>query len=167
MRKLISLALISAFFSLNACTSANKNEQKSVDSVAVSSGDSTDSLAESGRWSAERANAWYAKEPFLVGANYIPATAINELEMFQADSFDPKTIDKELSLAEGIGMNTLRVFLHDLLWQDSTGFTKRLDQFLAICDKHKIRPMLVLFDSCWDPAPQLGKQHAPTPGIHN
>lgn len=120
-----------------------------------------------GRWSAEKANKWYAKEPFLVGSNYAPANAINELEMFQADSFDPATIDKELAMAESIGMNTMRVFLHDLLWQDPAGFTKRLDQFLSICAKHKIRPMLVLFDSCWDPFPKLGKQHEPVPGIHN
>lgn len=120
-----------------------------------------------GRWSAQKANAWYAKQPFLVGANYAPANAINELEMFQADSFDPKTIDKELAMAESIGMNTMRVFLHDLLWNDSAGFTKRLDQFLTLCAKHKIRPMLVLFDSCWDPNPKLGKQHDPVPGIHN
>lgn len=123
--------------------------------------------AETGRWSPAKANAWYAKEPFLVGANYAPANAINELEMFQADTFDPVTIDKELGMAEQIGMNTMRVFLHDLLWEDPAGFTKRLDQFLAICAKHKIRPMLVLFDSCWDPNPKLGKQHEPTPGIHN
>ncbi|GAB2566875.1 cellulase family glycosylhydrolase [Spirosoma areae] len=132
---------------------------------------STCSLAQSttqtSRWSADKANAWYAKEPFLVGSNYAPANAINELEMFQAESFDPKLIDQELALAEGIGMNTMRVFLHDLLWQDPAGFTKRLDQFLTICAKHKIRPMLVLFDSCWDPYPKLGKQHEPTPGIHN
>ena len=119
------------------------------------------------QWSAARANAWYAKEPFLVGSNYAPAYAINELEMFQAETFDPKAIDKELALAESIGMNTMRVFLHDLLWQDPQGFTKRLDEFLGICAKHKIRPMLVLFDSCWDPFPKLGKQRDPVPGIHN
>ncbi|RYC66905.1 cellulase family glycosylhydrolase [Spirosoma sordidisoli] len=121
-----------------------------------------------GRWSAAKANAWYAKEPFLVGANYVPANAINELEMFQAETFDPATIDKELAMAEGVGMNTMRVFLHDLLWQqDAEGFKKRLDQFLGICAKHRIRPMLVLFDSCWDPYPKLGKQRDPVPGIHN
>ena len=119
------------------------------------------------RWTAAKANAWYAKEPFLVGSNYTPANAINELEMFQSDSFDPKTIDHELAMAESLGMNTMRVFLHDLLWQDPQGFTKRLDEFLSICAKHKIRPMLVLFDSCWDPLPKLGKQHEPVPGIHN
>ncbi len=120
------------------------------------------------RWSAERANAWYQKQPWLVGANYTPATAINQLEMWQADTFDPKRIDLELGWAESIGMNTMRVFLHDLLWQqDEAGFRKRIDTFLAIAAKHHIRPMFVLFDSCWDPNPKLGKQHAPTPGVHN
>ena len=120
------------------------------------------------RWSAERANAWYQQQQWLVGANYIPATAINELEMWQAETFDPKQIDKELGWAEGLGMNTMRVFLHDLLWeQDAKGFQQRLDQFLAIAAKHHIRPMLVLFDSCWDPEPKLGKQREPKPGVHN
>src|SRR5580698_11290802 len=78
-----------------------------------------------GRWSAQRANDWYAKQPWLVGANFIPSDAINELEMFQATTFNPKLIDKELGMAEGIGMNTMRVFLQDQLWgKDSTGFTE-------------------------------------------
>lgn len=124
--------------------------------------------AQETRWSEKAANDWYAKQPWLVGSDYIPANAINELEMWQADSFDPQRIDLELGWAQGLGMNTMRVFLHDLLWQqDAAGFRKRIDSFLAIAEKHKIRPMLVLFDSCWDPAPKLGKQHAPTPGIHN
>lgn len=120
------------------------------------------------RWSEKTANAWYAKQPWLVGGNYTPATAINELEMWQADTFDPKTIDTELGWAEGLGMNTMRVFLHDLVWQqDPAGFTKRIDAFLKIAAKHKIRPLFVLFDSCWDPFPQSGKQRAPKPGVHN
>ena len=120
------------------------------------------------RWTQQQANDWYKNQPWLVGANYIPASAINELEMWQADSFDPAQIDKELGWAESLGMNTMRVFLHDLLWQqDTRGFTKRLDQFLKICAKHKIKSMLVLFDSCWDPFPKPGKQHVPTPGVHN
>jgi len=120
------------------------------------------------KWSEQKANAWYAKQPWLVGSNYIPATAINELEMWQADSFDPKRIDLELGWAESIGMNTMRVFLHDLVWkQDPVGFRRRIDTFLQICSKHKIKPMFVLFDSCWDPQPALGKQRAPRPGVHN
>ena len=120
------------------------------------------------RWPEQQANVWYTRQPWLVGSNYNPASAINQLEMWQADSFDPATIDKELGWAEGLGMNTMRGFLHDLLWQqDAAGFKKRLDQFLRIAAKHKIKPMLVLFDSVWDPNPQLGKQRAPKPGVHN
>jgi hypothetical protein len=125
-------------------------------------------LAQSQRWSDKTAEAWYAKQPWLVGGNYIPATAINELEMWQAETFDPKRIDIELGWAESIGMNTMRVFLHDLPWKhDPAGFKKRIDTFLTIAARHKIKPMFVLFDSCWDPFPKLGKQHAPTPGVHN
>jgi hypothetical protein len=120
------------------------------------------------RWTEQKANDWYAQQPWLVGSNYIPKSAINELEMWQEASFDPVEIDKELGWAEGIGMNTMRVFLHDLLWQqDAPGFRKRIDQFLGIASRHHIRPLFVLFDSCWDPAPQLGAQHAPIPGVHN
>ena len=103
-----------------------------------------------------------------MGSNYIPATAINQLEMWQSGTFDPQRIDLELGWAESLGMNTMRVFLHDLPWQqDAAGFRQRIDTFLKIASKHKIRPMLVLFDSCWDPQPQLGKQRPPTPGVHN
>lgn len=122
----------------------------------------------SARWSEERANAWYAQQPWLVGADYIPSNAINELEMFQAATFDPAINDRELGLAESIGMNTARVFLQDQLWaQDPEGFKKRLDAFLAIAAKHHIRPLLVLFDSCWETNPHLGPQHPPIPGVHN
>lgn len=120
------------------------------------------------RWTAQQANTWYKTQPFLVGANFIPSTAINQLEMWQADTFDPATIDKELGYAEGIGMNVMRVFLHNLVWeQDAEGFKKRIDQFLQIADKHHIKIMFVLFDSCWNDDPQLGKQPAPVPGKHN
>jgi hypothetical protein len=124
--------------------------------------------AQTNRWTEKEVADWYAKQPWLVGSNYIPANAINELEMWQADTFDPKRIDLELGWAEAIGLNTMRVFLHDLPWQqDSAGFQKRIDTFLQIAAKHHIKPLFVLFDSCWDPEPHLGKQHAPKPGVHN
>ena len=126
------------------------------------------SIAAQQKWTEQQARDWYAKQSWLVGANYNPASAINQLEMWQADSFDPKRIDLELGWAEGLGMNTMRVFLHDLLWQqDAEGFKRRLDQFLTIAARHKIKPMLVLFDSVWDPDAKLGKQRAPRPGVHN
>ncbi len=120
------------------------------------------------QWTVAEANAWYARQPWPVGSNYIPKDAINQLEMWQADTFDPKEIDWELGLAEKTGMTTMRVFLQDQLWtQDSTGFTKRIDTFLTIAARHHIKPVFVLFDSCWDAHPHLGKQPAPRPGLHN
>ena len=137
--------------------------------LLIAVGLSTSAIADqTARWTEQKANAWYAQQPWLIGSNYIPKSAINQLEMWQAATFDPIEIDKELSWAESIGMDTMRVFLHDLLWQqDPAGFQTRIDQFLTIASRHHIRPMLVLFDSCWDPLPHLGLQHPPTPGIHN
>ncbi|MDB5672072.1 MAG: 1,4-beta-xylanase [Alphaproteobacteria bacterium] len=124
--------------------------------------------AETARWNETKANAWYAEQPWLTGANYIPADAINQLEMWQEPTFDPQRIDIELGWAERFGMNTMRVFLHDLAWkEDPQGFKRRMDRFLTIAHKHHIRPIFVLFDSCWDPDPKIGPQHPPIPGVHN
>ncbi len=122
----------------------------------------------SGRWSVEKAEAWSQKTPWLVGANFAPAYAINQLEMWQADTFDLEAIDRELAWAQDLGFTSMRVFLHHLLWeQDSEGFLKRMDQFLEVADKRGIGVMFVLFDSVWDPHPKLGKQREPQKGLHN
>ena len=119
-------------------------------------------------WTKEQANAWYAKQPWLVGANFLPSSAINELEMWQADSFDTVTIARELKWAASLGMNTMRIFLHDLAWlQDPQGFKKRIEIFLRIASRYNIKPLFVLFDSCWDPFPHTGRQHEPAPFLHN
>jgi Cellulase (glycosyl hydrolase family 5) len=119
-------------------------------------------------WTPARANEWYSHQPWMVGSNFIPSTAINELEMWQPETFDLPTIDRELGWAQGLGMNSMRVFLHNLLWQqDSQGFLHRMDQFLEVADKHHIRILFVVFDSVWDPRPKLGKQHEPRPHVHN
>ncbi|MBS1668994.1 MAG: 1,4-beta-xylanase [Bacteroidetes bacterium] len=119
-------------------------------------------------WTAAKANEWYQKQPWLVGCNFIPSSAINELEMWQAKTFDLKTIDRELGWANGIGMNVVRVFLHYLPWQeDAKGFKERINKYLAIAAKHHIKTMFVLFDDCWNNDPQLGPQPLPKPGVHN
>ncbi len=88
--------------------------------------------------------------------------------MFQPGTYDPRRIDSELALARFHGCNTVRVFLHDQLWaQDRAGFQSRLAQFVAIAGRHGIKPLFVLFDSCWDPFPRPGRQRAPRPGVHN
>ena len=119
-------------------------------------------------WTKQQANSWYAQQKWLVGSNYIPADAINQLEMWQEATFNPAQIDKELGWAKAMGMNTMRVYLHDLLWQqDAPGFKRRINTFLEIASKHGIKPLFVLFDSCWDPNPRLGMQRPPIPGVHN
>ncbi|MCV7381030.1 1,4-beta-xylanase [Mycobacterium alsense] len=123
---------------------------------------------ESSRWSPERANRWYQAQGWLVGANYITSSAINQLEMFQPDTYDPRRIDTELGWAQLHGFNTLRVFLHDQLWtEDSRGFHDRLGQFVDIAACRGIKPLFVFFDSCWDPFPRAGRQREPRPGVHN
>jgi hypothetical protein len=121
-----------------------------------------------GNWPQSKAKAWGKQEGWLVGCNFTPSSAINQLEMWQADTFDPRTIDRELGWAHDLGFNSVRVFLHDLLWQQNTNaFLQRMDRFLELADKHQIRVMFVIFDSCWDPDPHLGKQPEPRPHVHN
>ena len=120
------------------------------------------------RWSEERAQAWYDEQPWLVGCNFIPSSAINQLEMWQADTFDPDTIYRELQWAHDLGMNTVRVYLHDLAWEaDPNGFVVRIGEFLWIAETHGIRPAFVLFDDCWNDSPRIGKQPDPRPSVHN
>lgn len=124
--------------------------------------------AEPARWTVDRANNWYQSQGWLVGANYITSTAGNQIEMFQQGTYDPQLIDRELNAARLIGFNSVRVFLHDLLWaQDRANFQRRLAQFVNIAAGRGIKPLFVLFDSCWDPFPRLGVQRAPKPGVHN
>lgn len=124
--------------------------------------------AEPVRWTADHANSWYEAQGWLVGTNYVTSTAVNQIEMFQQGTYDPQLIDRELNACRLIGFNSVRVFLHDLLWaQDRVNFVRRVGQFLAIASSRGIKPIFVLFDSCWDPFPRLGVQRAPTPGVHN
>ncbi len=119
-------------------------------------------------WSVEKANEWYKQYKWITGADFLPSTAINQLEMWQAETFDPATIDKELGWAEDIGFNTMRVYLHSIAWnQDAEGFKKRMEQYLAIADKHKIKTIFVFFDDCWNKEGFAGLQPQPKLGIHN
>ncbi len=119
-------------------------------------------------WTINRAKEWYGQQPWLIGCNFIPSTAINELEMWQADTWDPITINRELGWAEGIGFNVVRVYLHNLVWEaDTDGLKKRISEFLTIAESHKIKVLFVLFDDCWNKDPKLGKQPEAKPGVHN
>jgi hypothetical protein len=119
-------------------------------------------------WPKERAHAWYNEREWLRGSDFLPSTAINQLEMWQAETFDTATINRELGWAEEIGLNSMRVYLHHLAWEiDSTGFKKRMNDYLTIADKHHITTLFVFFDDCWNPRYKAGKQPDPKPGIHN
>jgi len=120
------------------------------------------------QWTKQQANDWYDNQPWIVGANYTPSSAVNAIEMWHPDTFDLETIDRELGLAASIGMNSMRVFLHNLVWENGgRDFKERINQFLNISDKYDIRILFVLFDSDWDPNPVYGTQKPPVPGVHN
>ena len=156
MNKNIILLLFSTLFILISCSQVQKTDKEKEDNQPREV------------WSTEQANEWYAVKGWKVGANFSPSTAINQLEMWQAETFDPVTIDRELGYAEGIGFNSMRVYLHHLAWQqDSKGFKNRVNEYLDIADKHGISTIFVFFDDCWNPTYQAGKQPDPKPGIHN
>jgi hypothetical protein len=136
--------------------------------LALATGRAQLQSAEPDRWAAEKAMAWSREHSWLVGCNYIPSTAINQLEMWQAETFDPASIDRELGWAESLGFNSVRVFLHNLLWkQDPERFLTRMEQFLMEADRHRIGVVFVIFDGVWDPFPELGEQRRPKLGVHN
>ena len=119
-------------------------------------------------WSVDKANAWYKEHKWITGANFIPSSAINQLEMWQAATFDSATIDRELGWAESIGFNTMRVYLHSIAWKtDSAGFKNRMNTYLGIASKHGIKTIFVFFDDVWNKIPEAGKQPEPKPGMHN
>jgi len=124
--------------------------------------------AERAVWTKEKANAWYTNYGWMRGCDFIPSTAINQLEMWQAETFDSATIDRELGYTESIGMNIMRVYLHHMAWQvDKDGFKNRMKTYLTIADKHGIKTIFVFFDDCWNPAYHAGKQPEPKTGVHN
>jgi hypothetical protein len=119
-------------------------------------------------WTADQANQWYQQWGWLRGCDFIPSSAINQLEMWQAETFDTVTINRELGWAEELGLNSMRVYLHHAAWEvDKEGFKKRMNQYLAIADRHHISTLFTIFDDCWNPTYQTGKQPEPKTGIHN
>jgi Glycosyl hydrolases family 2, TIM barrel domain len=128
----------------------------------------TDTVKVRAVWPQSQASEWYKQWGWLRGADFIPSTAINQLEMWQAETFDTTTINRELGLAESIGMNSMRVYLHHAAWEaDVKGFKDRIGKYLDIADRHGISTIFVFFDDCWNPRYAIGKQPDPKPGIHN
>jgi hypothetical protein len=123
-----------------------------------------------GQWTSAQAWSWYRAQPWLVGCNFLPSTAVNDVEMWQASTFDAATLDRELGWARGVGFNSVRVFLNFVVWQaDAKGLKQRLERFLAIAARHKISVMPVLLDDCnfAGREAKVGVQPEPIPGVHN
>ena len=119
-------------------------------------------------WTPERARAWADARGWRVGCNFNPSSASNQLEMWRRETFDLEAIDRELGWAAGLGLTSMRVFLHDLLWQhDRDGFVERVDQYLSVADGHGIGTLFVFFDGVWCPSPEWGPQPEPRPRVHN
>ncbi|MDR1161409.1 MAG: cellulase family glycosylhydrolase [Tannerellaceae bacterium] len=123
-----------------------------------------------GQWSVEKVNEWYAKQPWIVGCNFLPSTAVNSIEMWQDETFDLNTIDKELGWAADWGMNSVRVYLNYIVWEAEADLLKsNFKRFLDVAEKHGISVMPIFFDECnWSGGvAHAGKQSDPVPGIHN
>lgn len=144
-----ALLILAAAFTLVACSTDNGYEAN-------------------GRWTKEKAAEWSEKTGWRSGCDFIPSTAINQIEMWQESTWDPQTIDKELGWAEELGFTTMRVYLSSVVWKhEAEGFKTRMNDFLTIADSHGINPVFVFFDDCWNPQSQIGEQPAPKPGVHN
>ena len=127
-----------------------------------------DGYESNGRWTKEKALEWSERTGWRSGCNYLPATAINQIEMWQETTFDPKTIEKELAWAEELGFNTMRVYLSSVVWKhEAESFKQRINRFLDIAAKHGITPLFVFFDDCWNAHSEIGPQPKPKPGVHN
>ena len=154
MKKQIFICLLAAVAAFSACKTTTKEAAKEEPVKA--------------KWTVEQANTWSAENGWLRGSNFNPSTAINQLETWQAETFDTLTIDRELGWAQEIGMNCMRVYLHHVAWEvDKEGFKSRMNKYLSIADSHGIRTIFVFFDDCWNPTYQAGKQPDPKPGVHN
>ncbi|HDR50078.1 MAG TPA: 1,4-beta-xylanase [Mariniphaga anaerophila] len=154
MKNQILLLLLVSFLFFFSCRNQNKENENSEVIPKV--------------WTVEQAKLWEQQHGWLRGSNFNPSTAINQLETWQAETFDPETIDRELGWAADIGLNCMRVYLHHVAWDvDKEGFKNRIRQYLTIADNHGIKTIFVFFDDCWNPAYQAGKQPEPKPGVHN
>ena len=156
----------------NSGTIANSAPDPSFEQAAASGVHGGQKRARQGeadrRWTPERAWTWYNSQPWLVGCNFVPSTAVNDVEMWQKGTFDAKTIDRELGWAQELGFNTVRVFVNYAVWEaDAAGLKDNFRQFLKIAHKHGISTLVVLFDDCFKPEPCVGKQPDPEPGVHN
>jgi hypothetical protein len=106
MNSKISVSTILIFLLLTLSFSCKTTKQKEKNEIPVAS-----------VWSPGKAIEWAKDKPWFRGTDFTPSSAINQLEMWQAETFDTTTINRELGWAEKIGFNCMRVYLHHLNWE--------------------------------------------------
>lgn len=127
-------------------------------------------MQSSSKWSKLKAQAWSAAHPWICGFNFLPSTAVNFIEMWHRDTFDPATIERELGWAADLGFNAFRINLSYLVWKhDRDGLLERFERAMALADSVGIVTIPVLFDDCGFGGfePEYGPQPDPQPGVHN
>ena len=119
----------------------------------------------------ERAVAAYRARGRLLGANFLPSTAVNSTEMWQAATYDEATIRREMGYAAAAGLNSLRVFLPFCVFErEGDGFLRRFEDFCRLAEASGLSLLPILFDDCaFDGGadPTYGPQLEPIPGVHN
>ena len=82
-----------------------------------------------GVWSAQKANQWYAGKGWLRGCDFIPQYRGQPTGNVAGGQLGSRHDRPRAGLAESIGLNCMRVFLHHLAWEeDPAGFRQRMDQ---------------------------------------
>ncbi len=99
------------------------------------------------QWSAESANRWYEKLPWLRGCNFIGSDCANRFDMWQSYRAREKllTAERELALCQELGFNTVRIWIIFEAWlNEPEFFMEMLESYLTLCADHKLSVMLCL-----------------------
>ena len=108
-------------------------------------------------WSRERAWAWYDRQPWIRGCNYMPASCANRVDQWQTlgakERFEE--MDRELAAAEEIGFNTMRLAVElqgfGVWLAEHDGFMENFERSLELLAKHKMRAIVLLGNDCMRP----------------
>jgi hypothetical protein len=107
-------------------------------------GDTTGASAYSNAWADVR------------GVNYVPSYSRNDIQTWE--DYDQATVERELSYAQGVGFNAVRVFLNMSPWvADRNTFLSHYDHFVGACAAKGIRPLVVLFDDDFFDVPGVNR----------
>ena len=99
------------------------------------------------QWSAEKANRWYGKLPWLRGCNFIGSDCANRFDMWQSYRAREKlrTAERELALCRELGFNTVRLWIIFEAWlNEPEFFMEMLERYLTICAENGLSVMLCL-----------------------